>query len=240
MTPRSEDLAAALATEAFPKELVARLAARGAEALDELAAVLAGPSARARSRALSVIERIGPAALPLFSPVQALLRAPSASLRLDASLALRRMGAGAREAVPDLMRLLRSGGLPRWAACDSLGEIGPDAVAALDLLREGLAWEDPEDRVHAAWAMFRIEPTAAGVLETVIDTLTSRESVARTWAAEVLKQIGARAEPAVGPLHRLERDPVETVRSAARDAIRSIAADIAARKTRHEPPTWSE
>jgi HEAT repeat protein len=213
--------------------LVARSAAAVQQApsaerksLRELTQQLGSPEAQQRIAAAVAIGDLGPSASTAVPTLTEALRDQNPTVRFQAAIALGCIGPEAKAAVPALIGRLKDGVffVRGWTAF-ALGEIGPDAAQAVPALVEGLknAQEREFVRRQMASALGRIGPHAVNAL---VETLTNSSEVARLGAVLALHQIGPGARAAVPALMRLQNDPIEFVRTAARAALKTIDVGV--------------
>ena len=113
--------------------------------------------------------------------------------------------------------------LVRGSAAVALGNIGPDAKAAVPELIKALADEDIVMRRVAAEALGRIGPEAKAAIPELIKVLADEDEVVRRNAAEVLGAFGPDAKAAVETLKRLaQNDPNDSVKQVAKEALAKI------------------
>jgi HEAT repeat protein len=106
----------------------------------------------------------------------------------------------------------------RWYAAYALGQIGPEARAAVEPLMKIL--ENPREheyvRGNAAWALGRIGPGAEAAVPLLVETLSSRHLSVRRNAPLALGRMGSAAKDAAPRLRELlsDQDPTVVVHSA--------------------------
>ena len=101
-----------------------------------------------------------------------LLRSGFASLLL--SLGIQVLGAKSKAAIADAIQALEdSSPAVRLEAINQLGALGVEAEAALKPLLALMDSEENVDRINAAWALGKIAPSEAVVIEAQIDALES-------------------------------------------------------------------
>jgi vesicle coat complex subunit len=112
----------------------------------------------------------------------------------------------------------------RGRAAAELGRIGPEANEAVPALIKALGETNADVRASAAEALGEIGPQKEEVVPALIAALDDPESFVRASAAWALGNIGPEAGPAAPELKRLtEKDPDESVRRDAREALEKIA-----------------
>jgi len=195
-----------------------------------LAAALKDEDAAVRLKAVASLFELNeqataqrPVVLP--SLIEA-LRDKNEEVQAGAAILIGKFGQDAREAVPDLMTLLKAAHVKaRQNATYALAVIGPDARPALPIFLD-LAKNDADVgvRTNALLAIGRIGPEASSAVPFLIENIQS-EDVARQWgAALALYHIGPDARAAIPALTKLlERDSLDQqVRQAATTVIASL------------------
>jgi HEAT repeat protein len=128
--------------------------------------------------------------------LQIALKDADGLVRYHAMGALGDIGPPAREALPDLLELLRNvdaGDTAEYA----IAKMGPEVVPALI---ETLAHHDALVRWRATQALAQIGPDAKEAVPALIQALQDENSVVRGNAANALGMIGVEAREAVQPL----------------------------------------
>ena len=108
----------------------------------------------------------------------------------------------------------------RAASARILGEIGPAAKDAAPALAEALKDADREVRQNAAQALGYIGPGAKGAAPALVAALQDKEWPVRRSAAFALGKVGSL--DAEEPLKAARRDQVESVRNAAKQALKDL------------------
>jgi hypothetical protein len=103
-----------------------------------------------------------------------------------------------------------------------IGQFGPDGVAAVPLLNEGLRNESAEVRAAAVTSLGEIGAADAKVVEGLMVALGDQDARIRGLSALALKAIGPKAAAAVIKLSEALDDPVESVRISVADALGAI------------------
>jgi HEAT repeat protein len=140
------------------------------------------------------------------------------------------LGCGAGKEEPVQVRipaLIKALGDPdagvRGRAAAELGRIGPEARDAVPALIAALGEANADVRASAAEALGEIGPQEEEVVPALIAALDDPENFVRASAAWALGNIGPKAKQAAPKLKRLaEKDPDESVRHDAREAIEKI------------------
>jgi len=110
----------------------------------------------------------------------------------------------------------------RWYATYALGQLGPQADAAVEPLMGVLKnlGEDEYVRGGAAWALGRIGPTARPAVPLLMETLKSKGHISvRRSSAAALGNLGPAAKPAIAGLEAALGDSDATVRVSAAAAL---------------------
>lgn len=156
------------------------------------------------------------------------LRSPDLRTRVAAANALAGLGPSAREATSALLNALarRNSEIEfERAVSKAMKAIGPAAVPQLvEVLRGGGA----QARFHAAAALSRLGPDAAGALSALIEALESDPDMSvRSSAAVALGAIGPPAEAALPALRRAVGNPNERLTHDAARAELRVRAQMA-------------
>ncbi len=119
----------------------------------------------------------------------------------------------------------------RAIGAEMLGECGPAALAAVPALVKRLKDEEGDVRVKAAEALIKIAPEkhAEAALARLAGDLKDADLFVRTLAAEALGRLGSRAKDVSAALAAAIQDPEPEVRQAARDALKKVDPDRAAK-----------
>src|SRR5437867_5222939 len=123
---------------------------------------------------------------------------------------------GGAAAVPVLVELLREGrgsgsaaAEERWTAATLLGQIGPEARAAVPALIEALKDPDPHVRSVAVSALSEVDPKARDAIPALVELLKTDEPMR---AIQALARFGPEAREAVPVLTGLLKDRAADVR----------------------------
>jgi len=108
----------------------------------------------------------------------------------------------------------------RAASARILGEIGPAAKDAAPALAEALKDADREVRQNAAQALGYIGPGARSAAPALVAALQDKEWPVRRSAAFSLGKLGSL--DAEEPLKAVRKDQVESVRNAAKQALKDL------------------
>lgn len=167
--------------------------------------------------------------------------------RPAAALALWKITGRAAPVVPALIEALEIKGTnaadawPSMLAATTLGEIGPEAKAAVPALSRLLQANDPLTRRAATAALVRISPDTPGIADALAAELQDKSPSARPWLTQkALRELGARSVPV---LMRVADDPSPVVRRLAIETLGSIgepageAAPVLATKLQ-DPDEW--
>jgi HEAT repeat protein len=201
-----------------------------------------------RIRAAEVLGRMGASAKDAVPTLTNILKGSDPQLRIQAALALWKIDRRTKQAVPVLVDALKSPLLPprtsaaipgRFGAfnttsvpicqqaAEALGQMGPDARAAVPVLTAYLK-DDQLSSYHPyyALALSKIDRQAAGAaVPALIAVLDGKaHAISRQEAARALGEIGAQARAAVPALRKAVTDPDEAIRSEATEALKKIGA----------------
>jgi HEAT repeat protein len=172
---------------------------------------LQGEDEKQRQAAVLVLARFGPAAQPAADVLVTLLRD-----RLLTQLEISALSEIWSHAIPSLAGLLEDPqGEIRQRAVLALGQIGPEARAALHPLIAALSDRNDAVRIGAAQIMQALGPQARDAIPALIANLQARHPEVRATAAAALGHIEADAKEAREPLLECLLDPEERVRYAA-------------------------
>ncbi len=183
-----------------------------------------------RMAAIAVLEGLGPKAKDAaVALVKVVGNADDADFRQETGFALAAIGPAAAPAVDELVKLLDDpDSRVVHAACFALGKIGPAAKKASSRLRENLHCDDQFLELSCAWALLKIQPNNAEVIQLaipqLIDALAGLQELGRIEAAVALGEIGPAAKSAAEALRKAEGDASPAVRDAATDALKKIGA----------------
>jgi HEAT repeat protein len=200
----------------------------GADAVDTLRGQLADPAVRVA--ALEILAALEAAAAPATDDIIGMLGDADERVRGDAAVTLGAIGSTAAKAVPALQKILADGSGPagpRYAAAYALARMGQAAEPALATLRGLIDAEDDVLATVAVWAILKIAPADAAIVETALpklrQALRNGDDKVRLEAAVALGDIGPPAAAAVPILELVEEDdPVKAVRTAAAQALAKI------------------
>jgi HEAT repeat protein len=184
--------------------------------------------------------KIGPNAVPAL---RELLKGNNVTIQGEAAGALKLMGADAKDAVPELIDVVKkrkdATDIAGLQAIDALGKIGPNAKDAVPELTEALKDKTAHSpfRLRAAMALGNMGPAAKDAVPALVDALnaeTAKYGPLRFHAATALGQIGPDAEKAVlplldllndknaGPARLLAIDALGKIGPGAKDAVRTL------------------
>ena len=167
-----------------------------------------------------IIQRIGPAAIPLLVD---LLRDERPDIRRSAVDELIDLVPHTETIQPALRRALRDdNSVVAGDAARALGALGPKAASSVGALAATLSHEDPYVRIYAAEALASIGPTAAKATNALAEALADPIPGVRWAACEALAGIGPAAQSAVQQLIEALDDEFLYVRIFAAGALGSI------------------
>jgi HEAT repeat protein len=222
----------------------------GADAVNELIALLKNPTESMRHLAADALGKIGLKPTLTLPPLTSLLKQDaSASVRRAAANALRQVGRTAlddpddqeqvrRAAADSVEQLIAALSDPdpevRRAAADALAEFGPalaergPAVRGAELTSEAiveltqqLKREPPQVAVSAAIALSRMGPMAKASVRELNDLLVTPNWELRRIAADALARIGPDDDSITYLIRRLD-DPQPEVKQSAADALAQV------------------
>ena len=127
--------------------------------------------------------------------------------------------------VPPLIKALRNDdALMREIAIESLGSLGPDSAgkAVPELIRRFGSDPSQRLRLHAAWALPRLDPEGTAAIPALVAGLNDRNWQMRLSAVSTVGQFGPRARSAVPGLIASLSDSEAYVRSAAAAVLAKI------------------
>lgn len=175
------------------------------------------------------LARLGAPVVPLLGTA---LKDPMPSVRRTAALALTMVGADAKPAAPALHEALKDPtSMVRMLAATALGQIGPDAREAIPTLRRVMEGDrDPEVRVNAALALWKVEGQSGPTIETLSRLLqdTKGKGPVAAAAAQGLGHIGREARAAVPLLRDSLREGDVGVRRGAAFALGQMSTSAGA------------
>lgn len=123
--------------------------------------------------------------------LRAMLRDPDPEVQARGAFGLSRAGAEGRDAVPELIPLLKSGSaLARQNAALALGAVGPDASAAVPALTEALKDSEWAVRRQAALALGLIGPAAKSAVPALKKLDADPQKPVRDAARQARDKIG--------------------------------------------------
>jgi HEAT repeat protein/WD40 repeat protein len=204
-------------------------------AVGPLIVALQDKEAKVRENAAEALGYIGPGAEDAVPHLIKALSDPVGAVRDHAARAFTRDWPGAERALPALIKALDSEtsntgyaleGLARhghsqvvvpalleylqrrghWSAIHALGQIGPDARAAIPVLKDFLKSKQPGLRRAAAEALSKIGGSVDEGVQSLIADLRSDDASTREDAARSLGEIGPAARAAVPELMALLED----------------------------------
>ncbi len=228
------------ADEATVTAAVDTLARLGEAGVPKLVEALRYESSRAK--AIRILRKMGPQALPALDALVDLLKVDDREVQREVMFALGDMEAAAKDAVPALMEVLkRSDNRLRYAAVYALGRIGPEAIAGKPLVVQLLGSEDDFLAISAAWALARIDPkcelTSPQSVPLFVAGLTDPNARVRMESAASLRCLGPLAQPAVDKLKQALNDENAFVRDMAAEALKAIRGELTPETSAAPPST---
>jgi HEAT repeat protein len=223
-----------------------RLGPKARSAAATLAEALDAPDATVRLEAALALAQTGAdaqAGLPVLLEAVRERNHPSRGRAMEA---LASPGLRTETAVSALIRVLWEDGPNRAKAAQILGRMGPRAKSAVPTLSNLVKRPDPEVRIQAALALWKVDNRTEAAVSVLVRELKTRGTrgsagslllIARPatvsnppavppcqQAAEALGQMGSAARTAAPSLRQALADPDEAVRSAAAQALQKIGA----------------
>jgi HEAT repeat protein len=183
----------------------------------------------ALSLSTSLIGQLGDKAAAAVPALSAALSDPNPEARREVLLAFAGIGAEASSAQAVVLKALND---PeprvRHAAAYAVGRMGERAKGAAPQLRAELESSDPVLRVASAWALVHVsarpDQVASVVLPILIHGLRNENSAVRRGSAEALGRLGKAGLGAEAALKSAARDPDESVRKNALEALEKMGA----------------
>ena len=169
------------------------------EAIPALEAVLL----QGRMNAATTLARIGPASVPTLIKA---LRSEVPEVREAAAWGVRCLGQDASEAVPELIKLLKTDERACNFSLQALGAIGPDAEPAVPAVVVVLRKGDSRLRSWALDVLSKIGPSARGAKDAILEALETDDQEQRWEAARALLAIGEVDAGLPVVLKQLKRD----------------------------------
>ena len=196
-------------------------------AVPRLTDALSDKSPLVRREVAATLGMIGPRAESAVPKLADALSDPDPAIRSDVLSALAAIGPASAKAVPAILPQLAAMEVPvRCSASFAVGSIGPTAKAAIPLVEKNLQERDDFLQMASAWALVRIDPKREGLAPQCLGPLTRALKMpdprARNEAVLSLGLMGPSAQPAKSALQELARDPDETVRKSASEALKAI------------------
>ncbi len=214
-----------------PKAGVA-VPALGARLKDDDKGTEKGSVVFVRAAAARALGKIGPGAQAATSNLTQLLYDPEPYLRMEATIALWRINRQASEVLPLLITDLSNIASPiKWEIFQALGEMGPDARAAVPAITIELKSRDSRVRQQAAESLWRIDREQAPVIvDALIEPLDDPADLFSVLqGAKLLGEIGPEARRAVPSLINLLKHPYPPASNAVAKALVQIDPEAAAK-----------
>lgn len=169
-------------------DALAAIGAGADKAIEQLVNAAKSTDPALRWHAISALGDVGPAAKSAAPVLIACLSDQDTQVKLSAERSLVKIGKGA---VPTLVESLKNESL-HSAVASIIGEIGPDAKAAVPALAGMLRSKDPEIRREAILALASIGPEASQTVPELIKLASDKTSPNRPAAAFALGKMGAK------------------------------------------------
>jgi HEAT repeat protein len=163
-------------------------------AVPALGKALEHDDAEVRGKVVEALENFGTDAEPALAPLlQVLTNTVQTDLQTQIAYVLGEIGPAAREAVPQLIDLVRSSkdreGFLNVNAAEALGKIGPAAASAIPVLIAALQSDDVRLATKAAEALGSIGAEAKAAIPALIEAMKITEKEHRDNYAEPLGKI---------------------------------------------------
>ncbi len=197
--------------------------------LRHLFLAMSSDSPLVRREAISAINALGPAAT---TAIEALLEHassdPDASVRAVALDGLTVLQAPASQALPVAVASLRDPdpGV-RNSARGLIGHLGKDAQIVAPMLRESLRSGDQSERIVAAWALVKVDPTQGNLQEAIpvlLIGLHHPDPRIRTEVVQALGAIRTKSREVLTAIESVTDDADERVKTAAIEALAKLRA----------------
>jgi HEAT repeat protein len=220
------------------EEVMDVLGAAGDGALRGLIAAVGRPESC--GRAAIILERMGPKAAEAVPALLAAAKTADPAVRREVLYALGSIVAGKGPADPAIVAALDDPDEHvRATAAYALGRIGPAASSVVPKLHKAIESDDALVRVVSAWSLAHIaadDPkTAPAAVPVLMHGLSNEIIEVRRGAATALGKLGKSAKSATGALQVAARDPDETVRAAALEALERMGVVVEKAPTRAVP-----
>jgi HEAT repeat protein len=181
-------------------------------------------------RILEALERMGPAARAAVPMLTNQINSTNAMISAYAARTLWAIEPHNSLTIPCFMEKLTPGGghldtsAQYWSLL-ALAKIGPEARAALPLVRKLLGEDDPQIKMVAAVAAWRLDPSGPPPVDLLEQTFHSRVHIMyRRDAIELMGVLGPPARGAIPTLTEATKLPEELMREDARDALEQVEA----------------
>ncbi|HTH47985.1 MAG TPA: HEAT repeat domain-containing protein [Candidatus Limnocylindria bacterium] len=207
------------------------------------------PRAEVRSTAIMALRWRTNHQAELLPALTNLLQDPDGEVRVWVHTAIANYGPAASNAVPAIVDNLLSRHRPagfnpseseQVTAADALGRMGPAAVAAVPVLQAGAAQQTyPCYRVTCAIALWRIRHHAPDALPILVQEFQRSPDMFKPMILDCFGEMGTAAAGAVPDILQFLASPPnpndfedDVARQKAREALRKIAPDAAAKRQR--------
>jgi HEAT repeat protein len=200
------------------------------EAIDSLIRML--DEEGRRQKAATVMGSLGPAAKPVLPELVRRFEKADDSAQCWLPYIFEHLGPDAVEAVPALVRAIRTNHPHVWMTYRTLGAIGPAARPAVPALLKVIRDLDARDRSQAFFALASIRADDETSIATLRKAVTGPESISskggheRYLAAYALGALGPAAKAVVPDLRQLLDDQGALARIGAAYALARITGDI--------------
>ncbi len=136
---------------------------------------------------MGLLGAMGKKAEPAISIITKELASKSWLMRRATRGAVKKLNKSGLNVVGYLINQLETGTVEeKIAACTGLGSLGKEAKGSVSALAAALKHEDPELRVKAAWALWKMEKNAAPAENTLRESLNDESSAVSKYALKAL------------------------------------------------------
>ena len=188
---------------------------------------LADPWELVRRECIVALAAIGPGAQSSAEALMGLLDDPDPQVRAEALIALPKVNADVQQLLPRLVQGLQDEDLQtRYASAFVLGHLGEQAKLAVPPLKQMLNHRRDFDRVVAAWALVKIDPTPANkhlAVPLLVAAIEHPAETVRQEAATTLGELGDSNQSILDALRRASEDPSPKVQQAAKASLKSLS-----------------
>ena len=188
---------------------------------------LSDPWELVRRECVVALAALGPRARSAADDLTELLDDPDPQVQAEALTALHAVGADLEGLLPRIIDGLNEESLDvRYASAAAIGRLGERGRQAVPRLKEMLNHRREFDRVVAAWALVKIDPTPATIQTAVplmVRALDHPSDAVRQEAATTLGEIGKGQSDVLNALRQAANDPAADVQQAAKQALEQLS-----------------